>query len=120
MVRRCRGELRAAGGGASRSERIDWGEGEPRAQSGRVGRGRPGAGLMPLLPDTDPCLPFSGGPGRLAGAAGSPDTTWLNGPGRPGHDSSRAVPSLGRAKKPGLVPGCRALGCMLIYKPTTR
>ena len=22
---------------------------------------------------------------------------------------------MGRAKKPGLVPGCRAAGCMLIY-----
>ena len=32
------------------------------------------------------------GPCRLAGAAGSPGTVWLVGPGRPGHASSRAGP----------------------------
>jgi hypothetical protein len=56
------------------------------------------------------------GPCRPTGVAGSPGTAWWNGPGRPGHASSRAGPCLGRAKKPGRVPGHRALGCMLIYR----
>jgi hypothetical protein len=59
------------------------------------------------------------GPCRPAGLAGSPGTAWWNGPGRPGHASSRAGPCLGRAKKPGHVPGYRALGCMLIYSRRT-
>jgi hypothetical protein len=33
----------------------------------------------------------------------------------PGHEAIRVGPCLGRAKKTGLVPGYRALGCMLIY-----
>jgi hypothetical protein len=62
-----------------------------------------------------PAPRYRAGPCRPAGAAGSPGTTWLIGPGRPGHDSCRVVPCLGRAKKSGLVPGCRALGCIFIY-----
>jgi hypothetical protein len=56
------------------------------------------------------------GPCRPTGVAGSPGTAWWHGPGWPGHASSRAGPCLGRAKKPGRVPGYWALGCMLIYR----
>jgi hypothetical protein len=56
------------------------------------------------------------GPCRPTGVAGSPGTAWWNGPGRPEHASSRVGPCLGRAKKPGRVPGHQALGCMLIYR----
>jgi hypothetical protein len=69
----------------------------------------------PLPGRSVPAVFWRAGPCRPAGTAGGPGTAWLVGPGQPGHESSRAVPCLGRAKKPGLVPSYRALGYMLIY-----
>jgi hypothetical protein len=73
------------------------------------------AGRSPAPGRSVPVVFRWAGPCRPAGVAGSPGTAWLDGLGRPGHASSRAGPCLGRAKKTGRVPGCRALGCMLIY-----
>jgi hypothetical protein len=61
------------------------------------------------------CFSWRAGPCRPAGVFGSPSTAWSTGSGWHGHETRRAVPCLGRAKKPGLVPGCRAAVCMLIY-----
>jgi hypothetical protein len=58
------------------------------------------------------------GPCRPTGVAGSPNTAWWNGPGRPGHASSRVGPCLGRAKKTG--PRAGPPGCMLIYSDDTK
>jgi hypothetical protein len=54
-----------------------------------------------------PCLPM--GLGASTGTA-----CWIVSC-RPEHDSLRAVPGSGRAKKSGLGPGYRALGCMATY-----
>jgi hypothetical protein len=112
-----------------RAERADSGETERVRDGAESGASRaatsglcPGAPLRCRLPLAAPETGRSvlavfrrAGPCRPTGVAGSPGTAWWNGPGRPGHASSRAGPCLGRAKKPGRVPGYRALGCMLIY-----
>jgi hypothetical protein len=114
-VRRCRGEPRAAGG-ARCGARSDRKAERERTTEWPSGRGR--SGLCPRSPlpgRSVPAVFWRAGPCRPVGDTGSPGTTWLIGPGRPGHDSCRVVPCLGRAKKSGLVPGCRALGCIFIY-----
>jgi hypothetical protein len=59
--------------------------------------------------DPVPTVFWRVGPCRPTGDVGNPVTTWFIGPGRAGHDSSRAVPCLAR-------PNNRASGCMLIYR----
>jgi hypothetical protein len=94
----------------------EWGWGQPR--SARTGLCPAAAGRSPTSGRSVPVVFRRAGPCRPAGVAGSPNTASLDGLGRPGHASSRARPCLGRAKKTGRVPGCRALGCMLIYSAT--
>jgi hypothetical protein len=123
---------------------IEWEEGEPRARerrdgerqpperkrrrapaarANRVGTGEREAGRRAYTRSPTPGRPMPADfwrvvPCHPTNDVGSPCTTWLIGPGRPGHASSRVVPCLGRANKTGLVPGCRASGCMLIYSDT--
>jgi hypothetical protein len=114
--RRCRRTRRTSSCGSSSTPR--W---RTTAHCSRPRRGQPGSTLLRAVrrvPEPGrlrACFSWRAGPCRPAGVSGSPSTAWSTGPGWHGHETRRAVPCLGRAKKPGLVPGCRATGCMLIY-----
>jgi hypothetical protein len=99
------GEWGGSDGRTSGANRVAWG------LNGRAGRGRQLHAVMP--PHLEPgrlraCFFWRAEPCRPAGVSSSPSTAWSTGPGWPGHETRQVVPCLGRAKKPGLVSGCRA------------